>query len=290
MEKVCPFCQHDTVIKRGFYRPKSNRYQPIHRFQCKAKDCGKTFSRQTNAITRGQKKPFLNQEILKWYASGTTLRRIAKVMGINKKTVVHKFWFMAQRARKIHEQKLAAGKLRSSYIQIDEQETFEHTKYRPLAIALAVDAGDGTIIEAQVARFGFRATQHLPLKYKDDYRPDNRSVALEDCVRSIKTTLGDDGAGVLIESDKTTHYSAIIRKFLPKADYQKVEKMLPSYLSAEEKKKMRKPLFWVNHICARIRHDLSRMARKTWVTTKKMEGLQAHLDLYIAFNNGYDVC
>jgi hypothetical protein len=31
----------------------------------------------------------------------------------------------------------------------------------------------------------------------------------------------------------------------------------------------------------------SRMARKTWVTTKASWALQAHLDLYIAFNNGY---
>ena len=31
----------------------------------------------------------------------------------------------------------------------------------------------------------------------------------------------------------------------------------------------------------------SRMARRSWVTTKQIERLQAHLDLYIAFNNGY---
>jgi hypothetical protein len=40
---------------------------------------------------------------------------------------------------------------------------------------------------------------------------------------------------------------------------------------------------------AKIRNDLSRMARKTWVTTKKAEMLQAHLDLYIAWNNGYKI-
>jgi hypothetical protein len=29
------------------------------------------------------------------------------------------------------------------------------------------------------------------------------------------------------------------------------------------------------------------MARKTWVTTKNIPGLQAHLDLYLAWNNRY---
>jgi hypothetical protein len=37
-----------------------------------------------------------------------------------------------------------------------------------------------------------------------------------------------------------------------------------------------------------IRADLSRMARRTWSTTKRAERLQDHLDIYIAFNNGYE--
>ncbi len=49
------------------------------------------------------------------------------------------------------------------------------------------------------------------------------------------------------------------------------------------------PLFVLNFTAAKIRHDLSRMARKVWVTTKKDSFLQAHLDLYLAYVNGYSV-
>lgn len=38
---------------------------------------------------------------------------------------------------------------------------------------------------------------------------------------------------------------------------------------------------------AKLRSDLSRLSRKTWVTTKKLERLQAHVDLYAAWHNGY---
>ncbi len=49
------------------------------------------------------------------------------------------------------------------------------------------------------------------------------------------------------------------------------------------------PLSRPNPTCAKVRSDLSRIARKTWATTKRMWALQYHLDLYIAFNNGYEM-
>jgi len=45
----------------------------------------------------------------------------------------------------------------------------------------------------------------------------------------------------------------------------------------------------LNHTCAKLRHHLSRLKRKTWATTKKMEFLQMHLDLFIAYQNGYEI-
>jgi hypothetical protein len=48
-----------------------------------------------------------------------------------------------------------------------------------------------------------------------------------------------------------------------------------------------KELFMLNHMCSVIRHDLSRMARQSWVNTKRKERLQGHLDMYLGFANGY---
>ena len=44
-------------------------------------------------------------------------------------------------------------------------------------------------------------------------------------------------------------------------------------------------LFAINNTFARIRHDMNRLARKTWSTTKAIHGLENHIWLYIAWNN-----
>jgi hypothetical protein len=70
---------------------------------------------------------------------------------------------------------------------------------------------------------------------------------------------------------------------LPKYKHEVIERKQNSGVSYDK-------MFSLNHTCARLRHDMSRMARKTWVTTKIIEGLQEHLDLFIAYYNGYQLC
>jgi hypothetical protein len=48
-------------------------------------------------------------------------------------------------------------------------------------------------------------------------------------------------------------------------------------------------MFDLDYAAAKIRINMSRMARRTWVTTKAEWALQTHLDLYIAWNNGYPI-
>lgn len=289
----CPnaACRYHSVtaerffIKKGYFKTKWNR-QPVPRYRCKG--CGKFFSSHTFRDTFRQKKPFLNEQFFKLYAGGMTIRRIAIVLGCAKKTAERKFCFTARKARSIHEAKIAAGEIKTNYVLIDEQETFEHTKFRPLSIMMAVRAKDGFIIDAQVASFKTRGTHHAPRKYVDEYRPDQRPVAIEDVLLTVKKCTRNE-ADLTIESDEGSSYSQILGRILPQATYNRVRQLLPSYIPRAEQRKMRQPLFWMKVTQAKIRNDLSRMARKTWVTTKRDWGLQAHLDLYIAWNNRYKI-
>ena len=53
-----------------------------------------------------------------------------------------------------------------------------------------------------------------------------------------------------------------------------------------ELKKLRfDPLFSLNHTCAMLRANINRLFRKTWCTTKKKEGLERHLAVYMDFHN-----
>ena len=58
--------------------------------------------------------------------------------------------------------------------------------------------------------------------------------------------------------------------------------------SLETSNPLNKDELWrLNHVCAKLRHHLSRLKRKTWATTKSMERLQMHCDLFIAYQNKY---
>ena len=269
--------------KKGYFKTKHN-HQPVPKYRCNS--CGKYFSSHTFRASKYQKRPELNQQIFNLYASGTTQRRLSEILGCNRKTVATKIRFLANIARRYHEKMLESGKLKTTFAQIDEIETFEHTKYRPLSVALAVRVKTGEIIDAQVATFASRLGTRLPLKYKDEYREDTRKAAIEDCVISVKKASGDT---LRIESDETKWYFSAIKEFLPEANYARVEKKIPEIIPREIRLKMKKPLFTINYVCAKLRNDLSRMSRKTWVTTKRAWALQAHLDIYIAWNNKYPI-
>ncbi len=277
----CPGCGSSHVNKKGYFRTKWNG-QPVPRYGCRG--CGRGFSSHTFRGTYRQKKPYLNELIFKWYVSGTTQRRMARVMAINRKTVARKFEYLSVLARQVHSRKLESGALRSRQVQFDEMESFEHTRLKPLSIAIAVKAGSGEILDAQVASMPYRGRLVAIAFSKYGRRPDNRALAASRTLRSVALA-ADDKLNVL--TDLKSSYPQLIRSALPSARHHPVKAAprppLPRRANADD------PLFTLNHTCAKIRHDLSRMARKVWTTTKKARYLQAHLDLYIAFNNGYSL-
>jgi len=69
--------------------------------------------------------------------SGVTMRRAARIVGVAKKTIERKVRWLADQSRKAHDRFLADPPERTSYIQMDEMETYEHAKLKPLSIALA---------------------------------------------------------------------------------------------------------------------------------------------------------
>jgi len=134
-------------IKKGYFITKWNR-QRVPRYQCL--DCKKGFSSHTFYCTYRQKKPYLNETIFRLYTSSVTQRRLATVLGVNLKTIVRKFLFLAKNAELLHLQKLAQKEFDLTHCQFDEMLSFEHTRLKPLSIALAVQKKDSKLIAIQV--------------------------------------------------------------------------------------------------------------------------------------------
>lgn len=287
--KECPKCKATGkfFIKKGYYKNK-NDHQPVPRYQCKA--CKKFFGSHTSLPTYRQKKPQLNHQIYQLYASATSMRRLARVLKCNLKTVANKLFFIASQARLYHENHIQNKGIQTSYVQFDEMETFEHTRLKPLSVAIAVRSKMlpvgksqhySEIIDIKVATMNSHGHNSALAQQIYGIRPDTRVQACEDVLKTVAKCqrFGDT---LTIRTDAKRAYISSIQKILPTATHQSVlSRATPSTTS--------NPMFPFNVVAGKIRHDMSRMARRSWVTTKSIRALEAHLDLYIAWNNRYPI-
>ena len=200
---------------------------------------------------KGRTGPSVNDPLAKLLSSGVTQRRAARIMGINKVTVARKFAWLAGRARHAHAAALTGGRIQTSYVQCDEMETFEHSKLKPLSITLALRAKTGEIIGAQAATMNCHGHMAALSQRVYGWRYDNRHIACRDVLTSIKAVAKPR---ITIATDGKSTYPSLIHGALPHAVHR-------SHVSRVKVRGARDPLFRLNHTCAKLRADISRLAR-----------------------------
>ncbi len=277
--QICPHCQSSKIIRKNFYFIKHSRSR-VRRYFCQS--CFKSFSSRTLSSTYYQKKPFLNQLIFEKLSSGNTQRRTARLLRCSKNTIARKLIWLAQYLNK--EDFLNKDYL---HIQIDELETIEHTKLKPLTIPLCV-SHNYKILGFTVGKI--RAKGHLAeiaLK-KYGHREDQRAVVLNELFENLKTH--NKIEPLTITTDAHPLYPAMVRKYFPSSQHIVVNsrdhlKKKRELIHTAERKKIFDPMFALNQRCAMLRSDIRRLTRRSWCTTKKIENLKFHLNLYQAYNN-----
>ena len=271
--------RRDWITHFGFYRRRCDS-KLVQRFRCKS--CGKTFSNQTFNHTYRQHKPEINSLIRTTLCSKMSLRRIAKGLKINRKTVVRKFKHLAHVARLNQEHRLAKLEM-INFIQMDEMETFEHSKCKPLSIALAVIPGKRIILGAKASEMPAKGPLAAISRKKYGPRRDDRKREFQAVLDIVKPLTSKD---LWLVSDKKSAYPKWIREILPHATHFKTKGRrgcIAGY--GEMKEGGRDPLFHLNHTAATIRDNLARMLRRTWCGTKKLPSLQDALDLHTDYHN-----
>jgi hypothetical protein len=251
-------------------------------------DCKKGFSSHTFYCTYRQKKPFLNESIFQLYTSATTQRRLAKVLGVNLKTIVRKFLFLAQNAELLHLEKLSQQEFDVTHCQFDEMLSFEHTRLKPLSIALSVQKKDSKLVAIEVAQSHYQGVLSSIALRKYGLRPDQSHEARRKVLLTLQSQIKES---CTLISDAKPVYRTEVANYVPGAKLEQVKNRggrLQRLLKAK-RRNFQDPLFELNLVAAKIRHDLSRMARKVWVTTKRQDRLQKHLMLFLASQNGYPV-
>jgi hypothetical protein len=168
-------------------------------------------------------------------------------------------------------------------VEFDEMETFEHSKCKPLAIALAVDQATRRIVGARVARMPAKGKLAAIARRRYGYRKDMRRRALAEVLRAVRAVSVPE---VLIKSDRCPRYPPLVREHLPQARHITFKGRRGCVVGQGELKAGGfDPLFSLNHTCAMYRDNVKCLSRRTWCTTKRPDRLQARLNLYVCAHN-----
>ena len=272
-------CHKKNAYKHGTFKRRSDG-QRIQRYRCKT--CLKSFSQATYDPAYYQKTRHLNYKCKYLLGSNVSMRRAAMILGIHRDTVTQKLMFLAEQCR----EQLIKSEHEYNHIdaiQFDELQTIEHTKCKPLSIAMAVSVSERKILGFQVSKMP--ATGHLAKISRKKYgiRPDQRKRGLGTLFKALAKRLPPT---INIRSDECTYYRSTVNRYFPHATYQqfKGEKGCV-HGQGELKKTVRDPLFCINHTFAMLRANINRLIRKTWCTTKKISRLMDHLTLYMWLHN-----
>jgi hypothetical protein len=263
----------------SFYRSSDSRR--IFRWKCSG--CKKTFSQATSHPCYRQLKRRVNYRLYGLLCSGVSLRRSARLLGVHRVTVVRKLRFLAQQCRKTQTEFLDCFKQSPlSEIVFDEMETFEHTKFKPLSIVLAVSAAR-EILAVEVAQMPSKGLLAARSRKKYGFRKDERPAALE---KVFEQLLPITRAEALFKSDQNPTYPRLLKKVFPHARHETTKGGRSSIGGQGELKKLRwDPIFSLNHTAAMFRANMNRLFRRTWCTTKNAQGLRDHLALYVHYHN-----
>jgi transposase-like protein len=272
-------CLSPQPRKNGtFYR--SSDGKSVQRWKCKA--CNRQFSSATFQAPYRQNKRRVNPQVAKLLSSGVSLRRIALLLGIHRITVARKLAFLAQLAERRQTQWLdRLPKVRQ--VQFDDLITLEHTKCKPLAISLAVEATSRRILGFEVSRIPASGPLATISRKRYGPRPNQRPRALQSLFHTIGKALHPQ---VVFSSDQDPLYPAVVRRNFPGATHHRFPGGRGCVTGQGELKQLRfDPLFSLNHTCAMLRANINRLFRRTWCTTKKIDCLRQHLAVYTQFHN-----
>jgi len=164
----------------------------------------------------------------------------------------------------------------------DEMETFEHTKFKPLSVALAVTPRRQILI-TEVAQMPAKGLLAARSRKKYGYRKDERPQALRNMFARLQKVAKPNA---LFKSDQNPSYPYYLFKSFPGARHETTKGGRSAIVGQGELKKLGwDPIFSLNHTAAMFRANMSRLFRKTWCTTKTARGLSDHLAIYTQYHN-----
>ena len=279
MNPNCSRCASSRVIKDGRYY-RAEDAQSIQRYRCK--DCGKGFSNATFTPTYRQKRRRLNSLIEVDIASSTAQRRIAIKHGCARNTVARKIAFLAERARAKTEAWLAS-QAPFNKLQWDELITFEHTRLKPLSVAVMACEQGRSILGFRVAQIP--ASGPIAQRSREKYGPRRNlsGYARRDLLKTLAPHISPQAT---VTCDEHPRYREELEAVLSGVNVIQHRSVRGSLTGQGELKRTGwDPLFTINHTLAMLRDNIKRLTRRTWCTTKRKSALEDVIAIYVHFHN-----
>jgi hypothetical protein len=213
------------------------------------------------------------------------MRQSARLLGVSKNTIAPKLKFLASLTGQIFERDLRnflQGR-KIERVQFDDMETFHHTKMKPLSIPVVVDSDSRLILGLGVASIAAKGLLAEKSVKKYGKRLNLKPLVWQSVFRELPRFASQNAHFV---SDQDKNYPNLVSRYFPKATHKQYKGRKGCVVGQGELKKGGfDPLFSLNHTAAMIRAHVSRLARRTWVTTKTPQALLDHLSLYVVWHN-----
>ena len=251
----------------------------VPRFVCSG--CRRTFSLATFRFSYRQKKPLVDASLMNLLCNGVSLRGAARLLDINRKTVFAKLSRIARHSRRLHHARLAAHNISGTF-QLDEMETFETNRYKPVSVPVLIEKRSYFVVATATAPLR-RKGRMTPAQIKKRAQLElihgrRRSGSDAAVTRCLAALARHAQRPVVLESDRKPSYGALCRRLLHK-------QVLHLTHDSRARRDRANPLFPINHTNAMLRYCLARLRRRSWCVTRVRAWLQHALDLYSAWFN-----
>lgn len=284
---MCPFCQGPakSIVKYGFFPRNTGQCRRIQRFRCK--QCDRRFSSQTGTLTYRERKPHLTQTVMRLLMEGISQRACARTLGCQRRTVASKLIRLGAHAREqFAARDVGDGSTDVAEMTVifDEMETFEHSKCKPVSIALAVEGASRRVIAVEVAPMPAKGKIAAISRKKYGRRRDERPAALRQVLSEVKRLYPHLA---VVKSDECPRYPTYVTGILGHDILHQTFKGRRGCVVGQGELKAGgfDPLFSLNHTCAMFRDHIKRLSRRTWCTTKRVDRLRDLVSLYAWWHN-----
>lgn len=257
---------------------------------CKA--CGTPFSGRSLSYHGEFRKPKLIEEVFTRYTSGYSIRKMAIDLHCSKTTILKIIKYLGEKIKAYHYEYVSCGFFQTPVISFDEMESFIHSKALPVSISLAVCGQSGFIIDIGVAEIKMKGAlkkklSGIPLKAHYRTRPNNSPQMRSQVLKTMRKCL--TSRGHVISDAKPTYLKQIPSEIpaithIPVISRAKSKKASKNYLVNPYPNAMNR----LNSVASQFRTYVSRLGRRTLITSKKKEFLEYQLWLFIAYKQ-YDL-